>query len=176
MLLFRCVIVLVMANLCFAEEFPHLLRLPSVGARFNVPGNASAGLCMVSPGQMDKCSRVEVAGVQYTVAYRKKGLGKPIVTYIHTTDPKFVSPAGHRVGDLIQVAQAALCVHRGLKSTQTNQLTGGRRLWASMAKSYQGRISRRLNLIRSNTLGTRFAYALAVLRLVKPHLPKVLGR
>lgn len=58
---------------------------------------------MVSPGQIDKCSKVEVAGVQYTIAYRKKGLGKPVVTYIHTSDPKFVSPAGHRVGDLIDL-------------------------------------------------------------------------
>jgi hypothetical protein len=99
----RWVIVVVTASLCLAEEFAHLERLPSVGARFRVPGNGLAGLCMVSPGQMDKCSRVEVAGVQYTVAYRKKGLGKPIVTYLHTSDPKFVSPAGHRVGDLIQV-------------------------------------------------------------------------
>ena len=78
-------------------------RLPPVGGRFSVPSEGSAGLCMVSPGQMDKCSSVEVAGVQYTVAYRKKGIGKPIVTYIHTTDPKFVSPAGNRVGDLIEV-------------------------------------------------------------------------
>ncbi len=51
-----------------APQSGHLERLPALGSRFDAPGGGdSAALCMVSPGEMDKCARVEVAGVQYTV-------------------------------------------------------------------------------------------------------------
>src|SRR5262245_8088949 len=78
-------------------------KLPKVGDEFKVRAD-SVGLCMVRPGQMDSCSMVEVNGVQYAVAYRKKSRSKgPVVTYLHTTDPKFVSPDGKRVGDSMEI-------------------------------------------------------------------------
>jgi hypothetical protein len=94
------------ASMLFGNEpFTQMKTLPSLGSRIDVPGLPdSTGLCMVSPGQMDKCAKVEVAGVQYSVAFRKKGwLRKPVVTYIHTSDPKFLSPSGKRVGDFLEV-------------------------------------------------------------------------
>jgi hypothetical protein len=103
MRLFRYVVLVLVANLCVAEEAIHLTKVPFVGTRFHAPADASAGLCAISPGQIDECSRVEVAGVQYAVAYRRKRFGRHSMTHIHTIDPRFVSTAGNRVGDFIQV-------------------------------------------------------------------------
>lgn len=102
----QCLLVVFAASMVFGTEpFTQMMKLPSLGSRLDGPRLPdSTGLCMVSPGQMDKCAKVEVAGVQYSVAFRKKGrLGKPVVTYIHTTDPKFLSPSGKRVGDFLEV-------------------------------------------------------------------------
>lgn len=99
-------LILTASLLCATESIARLEKLPLVGSRLNVPKPAiSVGLCMVSPGQMDKCFRAEVLGVQYTVAFRRKAkFRKPVVTYVHTTDPGFLSPSGKRVGDLLEVS------------------------------------------------------------------------
>jgi hypothetical protein len=81
--------------------------LPRIGEEFIPPKGAERGLCMVMPSQLDSCSHVTVADVEYAVAYRDNPKSrKPVVTYIFTKDPKFVSPAGKRVGDPIAVEYA----------------------------------------------------------------------
>lgn len=100
----RFVIALTALALCGAQV-ARMERLPRVGDKFTAPDSgATAGVCMVSPGQMDKCIKVAVHGIEYTVAYRRKSrLQGPTVTYIHTSDPAFRSPSGFRVGDSIDV-------------------------------------------------------------------------
>lgn len=63
---------------------------------------------MVSPGQLDKCSKVFIDGVQYTIAFRKRSwLRGNVVTYVHTQDPNFRSPEGLRIGDTLLVNKEA---------------------------------------------------------------------
>ena len=110
------VCVLAMLSTLTVKSSP-IEKLPKVGDEFNVPSDSdSVGLCMVSPGQMDSCLITSVDGVEYSIAYRKKSkVGKPIVTYIHTKDTKFVSPTRKRVGDSIEVSYAQLVPSPGFE-------------------------------------------------------------
>ena len=51
---------------------------------------------------MDKCVKVMIAGVEYTIAFRSKARKHALVTYMHTADPKFRSPSGQRIGDVVE--------------------------------------------------------------------------
>lgn len=103
----RFALVVCAASMLFgAEPFTHRAKLPAVGSWMKAPRVPGLmRLCMISPGQMDKCANVQVSGVKYSVAFRKKGrFGKPVVTNIYTSDTKFISPSGDRVGDLLEVS------------------------------------------------------------------------
>jgi hypothetical protein len=79
-------------------------KLPQIGRHFVARPEAGEqlGLCMVSPGQMDKCAEVIVNGAHYTIAFRKRSwLRGDVVTYLHTVDPSFRSTSGARVGDTL---------------------------------------------------------------------------
>ena len=135
----RCSLAVFVASMLFGTEpFTQMKKLPSLGSRIDVSGlPKSTGLCMVSPGQMDKCAKVEVAGVQYRVAFRKKGrLGKPMVTYIHTSDPKFLSPSGKRVGEILEVAFSQIVRAPGFEMYGGGPIRG----WAAVV-GFNGKVT-----------------------------------
>lgn len=94
-----------------AAEPVRLTAVPLMGQRLSPPTNKGVGTTywMVSPGQIDKCFFAEVDGVAFTVAYRtREPSNQTFVTYLCTTDEDFVSPAGRRVGDVVEVEFADL--------------------------------------------------------------------
>lgn len=80
---------------------------PQLGYDFVLPTKAKIGLCMSSPGQMDHCAAVVTNGIKYIVGYRSHSARRNVVTYVHTDDPRFVSPNGLRVGDVATVANVS---------------------------------------------------------------------
>jgi hypothetical protein len=75
---------------------------PAIGAKFSkkweVP--AEPTLCMTHPAQMDPCVDRVFGGVKYQVAYSQ---ATHLVSYLYTSDEKFRTMDGLKVGDLIPV-------------------------------------------------------------------------
>ena len=75
-------------------------QVPAIGAKLNKHW-LTAGeheLCMTSPAQLDPCFEQAFEGVRYRVAYSSKSKR---VTYLTTSDGKFRTHSGLRVGDEI---------------------------------------------------------------------------
>lgn len=87
----------------WAQSEVKLKAEPQLGKHIVVPRGAELGVCMSSPGQLDKCFRAVVNGIKYTVAFRRRGLRGNIATHVYTDDQKFQSPEGLRVGDVVAV-------------------------------------------------------------------------
>lgn len=88
----------------YAQGGVKLTTQPEIGKRIAVPRTAEVGLCMSSPGQMDKCFKATVNGIKFMIAYRRSGPLGNVVTYVHTDDPGFTSPEGLRVGDVVSIS------------------------------------------------------------------------
>jgi hypothetical protein len=92
------------ANPIEAATNYRLEEVPEIGSPAPTKKLRDTGVCMVSPGQMDRCAHVEIRGITYTVAFRRKpGSRKEVVTYVHTDDQKFRTKNGKRVGDTLIV-------------------------------------------------------------------------
>jgi hypothetical protein len=80
------------ALMASSQEVSRMNAVPHVGdtvALKNLSGG-ERGLCMVSPGQMDRCADILANGVRYRIAFRKHTESRRFVcTYVHTDDPKF---------------------------------------------------------------------------------------
>lgn len=87
----------------WAQSEIKLRAEPQLGERIMVRRGAELGLCMSSPGQLDKCFRMTANGVKYTVAFRRRGLRGNVATHVYTDDSKFQSLDGLRVGDIATV-------------------------------------------------------------------------
>ena len=96
---------LILVMVSGAAQIAAMNKLPMIGERLVVAKSLreSSGVCMVSPGQMDKCIKATIGGVEYTIAFRAKSKKPAVVTYMHTADPKFRSPSGQRIGDVVEV-------------------------------------------------------------------------
>ncbi len=100
---YALIAVLFFTPFVWAQGVRKLLTEPKLGQMVRIPRGVEVGRCMSSPGQLDKCFRAVANGITYTVAYRKDGIHKNIVTYVHTEDPNFKSPEGLRVGGFVVV-------------------------------------------------------------------------
>ncbi|HME59511.1 MAG TPA: hypothetical protein VKF63_14290 [Terracidiphilus sp.] len=80
-----------------------LAKVPVIGEQFVVPENVEHILCLVNSAQFDPCMEAIIDGIKYTVAYRNNNGGDYFVTRVNTSDAKFISPDGLRVGDQITV-------------------------------------------------------------------------
>jgi hypothetical protein len=79
-------------------------QVPAIGAKLNKHW-LTAGeheLCMTSPAQLDPCFEQAFEGVRYRVAYSSKSKR---VTYLTTSDGKFRTHSGLRVGDEIAISE-----------------------------------------------------------------------
>jgi hypothetical protein len=88
-----------------AESSEIAERALRIGSR--IPRSVSVkdeGLCMSSPGQMDRCIKIVVNTVEFRVAYRRKSLfGGRVITYIHTNDTSFRTLEDLKVGDTVKI-------------------------------------------------------------------------
>jgi hypothetical protein len=80
-----------------------MAKVPAVGERIEAPSGAGQTQCMVNSAQFDPCTWATADGIVYTIAFRQRDGKDYFVTRVGTTDPKFKSPDGIRVGDAITV-------------------------------------------------------------------------
>ncbi|HEY1208441.1 MAG TPA: hypothetical protein VGE85_03650 [Terracidiphilus sp.] len=78
-------------------------KVPAIGAPIEAPMQAVRNLCLVNSAQFDPCVEATIDGIKYTVSYRNNNGGNSFVTRVYTSDAKFISPEGLRVGDEITV-------------------------------------------------------------------------
>ena len=119
-------VVLMVTATANSAPIPSMNKLPTVGKRFVVAKNLreSSGVCMVSPGQMDRCIKAMIGGVEFTIAYRAKSKKSSVVTYMHTADPNFRSPSAQRVGDVVEVRYSEIVKAPGFEIYAGNPVNG----------------------------------------------------
>jgi hypothetical protein len=80
-------------------------HLPAIGDKVKkqwLPADERM-VCMTNPAQLDPCFERVFDGVQFLVAYRSKTRR---VTYLFTSDERFQTADGIRVGDELRVTEA----------------------------------------------------------------------
>jgi len=89
---------LVTCTSLFAEQ------LPNIDAKFKKAWKEGkqSKLCMTSSAQLDPCVDRVFDGITYQIAYRK---ATNRVTYVYTSDEKFRTIDGFKVGDSIPVSR-----------------------------------------------------------------------
>jgi hypothetical protein len=77
---------------------------PAIGARFKKKWAAGkeATLCLAEPAQLDPCVTRRFEGIDYQIAYREQTRR---VSYLYTTDERFRTADGLKVGDSVPVSQ-----------------------------------------------------------------------
>jgi hypothetical protein len=88
--------------------FAALTRVPEIGEKLrrkDIPKSASHNMCVTHAAQADPCFDTLIGGIEYTIAFGDKGHR---VTYISTSDPKFKTADGHKVGDEIEFPRSQL--------------------------------------------------------------------
>jgi len=77
---------------------------PKIGAKFNKSWKKGkqSNLCLTSSAQIDPCVDRVLDGIKYQIAYREE---THRVTYVYTSDEKFRTIDGLKVGDSIPVSR-----------------------------------------------------------------------
>lgn len=78
-------------------------QMPQLGRGISVPAHANKTMCAISAGQMDPCVLVNFKGIEFRVAYCSEKHGNH-VTDIHTTDSRFRTRQGLKIGDIITIS------------------------------------------------------------------------
>jgi hypothetical protein len=82
-------------------------QVPAIGTKLNKHWLTASEheLCMTNPAQLDPCFEQVFEGVRYRVAYSGKSKR---VTYLTTSDGKFRTHSGLRVGDEIAISESTV--------------------------------------------------------------------
>jgi hypothetical protein len=88
---------------------------PNIGAKFNKSWKKGkqSNLCMTSSAQIDPCVDLVVDGIKYQIAYREE---THRVTYVYTSDEKFRTIDGLKVGGSIPVSRETVRGQPGWQS------------------------------------------------------------
>lgn len=80
---------------------------PTIGSRFKKRWavGQERTLCMTHSGQIDPCVELQIEGIKYQVAYREQ---THRVTYLRTSDDKFRTTNGLKIGDSIPISPEAV--------------------------------------------------------------------
>lgn len=80
---------------------------PAIGSPFKKTWDVGQQrtLCMTHSAQLDPCVELQVEGIKYQIAYREQ---THRVSYLRTSDQKFRTVDGLKVGDSIPVSSKAL--------------------------------------------------------------------
>ena len=92
--------------------FADLTHVPEIGEKLhakNIPESASHNMCVTQAAQAYPCFDKLIDGVTYTIAFDDNNENR--VTYISTSDPKFKTADGYKVGDEIEFPRSQLQVN-----------------------------------------------------------------
>jgi hypothetical protein len=116
-------LVLVLSQSMFAG----LTHVPEIGEKLrekNIPKSASHNVCVTQAAQTYLCFDTLIGGVTYTIAFDENNKNR--VTYISTSDPKFTTADGYKVGDEIEFPRSQLQVNPYLEIYGPTTLDGWR--------------------------------------------------
>jgi hypothetical protein len=91
--------------------FAGLTHVPEIGEKLrakNIPKSASHNSCVTQAAQTYPCFDALISGVTYTIAFDDNNKNR--VTYISTSDPRFTTADGYKVGDEIEFPRSQLQV------------------------------------------------------------------
>jgi hypothetical protein len=88
------------------SSFPTFSKIPRVVPKVgdSIPPRHDSTACVIAAAQIDPCYFVDVNGITYKIAYRSEGNAYR-VTYVETSDLRFITPQGLRVGDVIAISK-----------------------------------------------------------------------
>ena len=92
--------------------FPKLAHVPEIGEKLHpedIAESASHNMCATQAAQSYPCFETLIDGVTYTIAFDDKNKNR--VTYISTSDTKFKTADGYKVGDEIEFPRSQLRVN-----------------------------------------------------------------
>lgn len=92
-----------------ATEMPSrtVHELPEVGHRISPAKGKTHFQCMRNSAQFDECFEALFQGVRFVVSYKKVRINGYEITRVSTHDPKFSTPSGLHVGDVVTVRNSS---------------------------------------------------------------------